>query len=341
MAQAYTNDQIVTIGDLLLQYTYAGWALLAYLGKETSVVLPETIEGKELFRIEAYAFSPLNPYIDEDQKAFLGHKLTSVSFNEEAMESFEYFALQWHPLVFARCEALETTVPTESLDRLEMRDHPSLLYPDCPKICPAETKKGEDGVLRTLSQAEHSVTHIVIGSSYHTVGKAVALDMASTTVYLAEGVEVIEAAAFANMTNLEDVHLPKSLRKIAPNAFAGCSSLSEASKAAIAPYLCENPLSATITLCHTVKTDTETKYENTFKLSVTDTDAVTDFVLLELTEDKATVYLTKPQKTVTLSIGETVTETHRKWDLGSLIEGERYYEYDETNTYTLTLTAIQ
>ena len=344
MSQAYTHGQIVTIGDLLLEYTYAGWKLIAYLGKETSVVLPKTIEGKKLFAIKEYAFSPLNPHIDEAQKTFLQYHFKCIRFDQDAMESFEYFALQWHPLVFARCEALETTVPIESLDRIEMRKYPSLLYPDCPKICPTETKTGESGILSALSDAEHSVTHIVVSSAYHTVGTKVAMNTASETVYLAEGVETIEAAAFANMTNLETVHLPKSLRKVAPNAFAGCSSLSEESKKAIAPYITENPFCATIAFRRMQKeTDSPivSTDENTFTLTVSDTDASKDFVLLDLTKESATVYLVKPQKTITLSLGETVTETHREWDLGSLIEGERYYEYDETCEYTVTLLNIQ
>lgn len=341
MANKYKNGQIVTIDDLLLQFTYAGWTLLAYLGKEPNVTLPENIEDIKLFRIEEYAFSPLNSYIDENQKAFLRHKLTSISFNEDAMESFQYFPLQWHPLVFARCEALKTTVPIESLDTLEMRRYSSLLYPDCPKICPVETRTGEDGILKQLSDAEHSVTHIVVGSAYHTVGMGVAMDQPSDTVYLAEGVEVIEAAAFANMTNLKAVHLPQSLRKIAPNAFAGCTSLSEASKAAIAPYLCENPLKATIAMHYVTKENVEYTYDETFTLTVTDTDVSKELILFELTKDTATVYLTKPQKTVTLSLGEEITETYREWSNGSIIEDGRYYEYDQTHDYTLKLISIQ
>lgn len=320
-------EEIKRIGDFLVEFhLFWGYEIIAYLGKEKNLTVPTKLSDEDVALIGCLAFSPRNPYIDEEQREFLKNSLETVTFEQEHLKTMikdnciRCFA-------FAGCHALKNFVPT---------DRPALFYPDCPQLFPSESS---GGTLTNLAKAETFGYHLSIPSGYHTVGTGVAMGKVLTDVYISEGVEKIEACAFANIQYLETVWLPSTLRYVAPNAFANCPSLSEECRNALSAYITPNPLTAKIDFKLT-KNEKLTK-KCCYTLTVTDTKASDDFVLYTLTEDTATVYLKRANKTVTLPLGQETVVTYCNYDIGSIIEGERYYESEDTYTYALTLLKVK
>lgn len=336
------------INDFLVElHLFSGYEILAYVGEEEAVQVPAKLNGEKVTRIGSLAFSPRNPHISEKNREFLKTKLKSVSFDEAHLnELIEKGRIGAY--TFAGCQGLTSTVNTDFLKKsnsykfFPFRHAPEFFYPDCPKLALFEKKTGEDGVLTRNSEAKRREGYsLLVSGAYHTVGNAACMKEVATALYLCEGVEKIEAAAFAGMQYLENVYLPTTLREVAPNAFANCPALSEECRQALAAYITPNPLTATLAYSRTCQQNERQNKSKTYELTVNDTDASDDFVLLTLCETEATVYLTKTNKILTLPLGERVTTDYRDIYLGSIIEDERYYERDDTYTFTFTLLTVR
>ena len=336
----------ICIGDYLLEYSqFSGYTIIAYLGKEKHVTVPETFEGEPVAYVGRFAFSPKNAYISEEQRAFLKNSLESVTFKKhhlkELIEKGSFYVF-----TFAGCQGLKAPIDTEFLTESDgyrcypIRHMPVFFYPDCPHILPKEAKGEKDGILKDSANSLFGYT-IAVSGNYHTIGEGVFYHKNATSVYLSEGVERIEAAAFADIPDLQEVYLPSTLRYVAPNAFANCPSLSEESRAALAAYITENPLTATIEYVRIKNETASLAKKKTFEITVCDVTASHEFVMLTLTENAATLLLRKTGTILTLPLGEEVSVRHNDYDMGSIIEGERYYERDDVIDYTFKLINVQ
>lgn len=334
-------------GYLVEFHLFSGYEILAYVGEDEAVTVPTELNGERVTRIGSLAFSPRNPYISEKNRDFLKNSLKSVKFNEAHLnELIQKDCIG--SFAFAGCQGLTSVVNTDFLSEFDgyryfpLRHAPEFFYPDCPQLALFEKQAGEKGVLTKKSEKKRRKGYsLLVSGAYHTVGKAACMKEVATSLYIAEGVETIEAAAFAGIQYLENVYLPTTLRYVAPNAFEDCPSLSEESREALAAYITPNPLRATLAYSRSCHRNSAKNKSQTYELTVNDVDESSDFMLLELSETEATVYLPKPDQTLLLPLGKSVSVSYRDIDLGSIIEDERYYERDDTYEYTFTLLAVQ
>lgn len=322
-------------------YTKDVWCVTihAYVGKDACVTIPKEIDGKSVRVINHLAFSPKNWLFDKEQKKFLKEGLCKVIVSKEVIVN---------SLAFAGCTNLEI----ENIENLEIKDDnldrytkPDLVLvcPDCPKILKREKRAGQDGVFKGVGGLGRGT--VVISEEYHTVASGALVGRNFSGVYICEGVEKIESGAFVNLEHLEYVYLPKTLKSLPENAFINCpnipqDTLKNAQKVqewaeATLSYSCEwqEADSSFITTC-----------ENTFEIDrgqIAKKLPETDILLLDLTPDGATVYITRFKHAVKLSFGSKIILSLNESSSGGIIEDSRYYDYDYNYTYTFELSKKQ
>ena len=326
-------DAIFECSDWLLSDSDDGLLIEGYLGKQAELTIPEEIDGRPVSSIRPLAFSPRNPRLNAEQKAFIRDTLALVSIPA---------SVSVKNLAFAGCRNLQLKTP----DRWTAEQR-LFRAPDCPKVSPASPREGARGIYRTPDTNKILWQEFVVSGDYHTIGAGSLMRRNHRCIYICEGVERIEAGAFANTSTLEEVYLPSTIQYISPTAFEGCDSLPPEMLPDRPEPSAQKRYGATL-LVHQEEHEDGASYTMKYDAKI---DLKSDELifarsplkvrLLQLTEDEATVFLDEVKMPVTVRAGESTHFSTKVSSLGSIIEGARYYDYDRDYDFTLTLENVK
>lgn len=326
---AYTFDA----SDFILIKESYGYDIDAYIGNKTEVAIPETIDGVRVAYINPLAFSPRNPRFDKEHQAFLRENFTHVFIPE---------SVGVERLAFAGCLKLQ-------IEKEAYWSQEKWLYyaPDCPSPFTSPVREGEKGIYRTPDTNKILWNEFVVSGDYHTIGAGALMSRNHKVVYVCEGVKRIEAGAFTFLDTMHTVYLPSTLEYLSPNAFIECDALPPE----MIPEKFRTPpqkqYTATLDIhceeweegsSYRIKNDQTIKLDGKrlgYRINRT------DYRLLELTADHAVVFLSNVDMPVTIPVSTPTTFVFGVSSNGAIIEGSRYYDYDDNYEYTFTLSHIE
>ena len=174
-------------------HKYKTIQIVAYLGDEENVIVPESIDGQKVTAIAEQAFSPNKNKLKAERKHFLSEKLIQVTL-PDSLETIEREA-------FEGCAALKEVVIPDSVQYIW-----SCAFMNCKAL-----------------QA------VKLPSNLFNVTESVFENCSSLkTVVIQHGVEFIYNAAFKNCTGLEEIFIPSTVQMIDCDSFENCTSLHKA-----------------------------------------------------------------------------------------------------------------
>ena len=245
--QVENEGETLTEGDFQYEVGSNGEvAITKYTGNETSIVVPEEIDGKkvtsigreafegcknlisitlpkELTSIRWYAFSEcrnLTSIILPDRLtsiengAFNGcSSLISITLPKEITRIGEY--------TFSGCSSLTSITLSEKLLHIGRG-----AFCDCRKLTSITLPEGLISIGESAFSGCSSLTSIVLPEEITRIEKYTFSGCSSLTgITLPEGLSIIEFGAFNDCRSLTGITLPEEITRIEEYAFSGCSSL--------------------------------------------------------------------------------------------------------------------
>ena len=244
------RDYIVTDGSGQWRYytDAEGWAVL--LGPAegveiTKCVIPETLDGHPVGRIDSWAFSeqasitsvvfPEGLYAI-GRGAFSGTGITALTFptslrrvEESAFYNctrlkslvFPASVVQWGNRVFSGCEAVTKVTIEDGVTKL-----PDYIFQEMEKLTaitiPASVRSvGKDAFAST------GLKKVTLPATVAEWGESVFYHAGLTSVTIEDGIREIPKQMFFMCENLTSVTLPESVKSVGDGAFSGCKKLSK------------------------------------------------------------------------------------------------------------------
>lgn len=174
-------------------------AIVEYVGSDTDLTVPSSLNGKPVVRIEAGAFSNDKTL----RSVILPDTITSMGMS-----------------VFAQCENLQSVHYPEGLDRIYCRTFAS---------CNSLTKVNISSNVKIIEGGAFagctSLTYLDLPKIERTGESSFANCTSLTEVVFHKGFTYVDSATFRNCTSLQNVTLPVGTQAISYSAFEGCKSL--------------------------------------------------------------------------------------------------------------------
>lgn len=216
-----------------------------YIGTDTAVLIPDTIDNMNVTAIKSYAF--FSTSIKE-----VAIPETVLIIDSSAFESCKYLEKVILPeglktingMAFRRCESLSFIELPQGLEALgceafrECKSLKSLrIPPNCFKNYSQELFN--DSGIETLELSEGitsipsicildmpSLKKLILPTTLKEINSnSIAGCPELEEIILPEGLEKISNAAFAANSKLKEITIPKSVRHLPANAFSGCDAL--------------------------------------------------------------------------------------------------------------------
>lgn len=173
--------------------------IISYVGSDTDLTVPSTLNGKPVVRIESSAFAHDNNLCS----VTLPDTITSMGVS-----------------VFAQCENLKSVHYPEGLDRIYCRTFAS---------CHSLTKVNISSNIKIIEGSAFagctSLTYLDLPKVQRTGESSFANCTSLTEIVFHKGFTYVDSATFRNCTNLQNVTLPVGTQTISYSAFEGCKSL--------------------------------------------------------------------------------------------------------------------
>lgn len=179
-----------------------GSTVLKYIGNDTDVVVPASLGGKPVYRIEIYAFAHCNSV----QSIVLPESVQSIG-----------------PAAFYTCTSLQSISMPSSIKTIgtsafaEDKALKSISIPDGVKRIEEETFKD----CTSLSNVSLPANLTYIGAYAFDSCKAL------KEIVFPDGLKILMEGAFCNCTHLKTVELPNSVMRVEQNTFLNCENLTE------------------------------------------------------------------------------------------------------------------
>lgn len=182
--------------------TVSGVQITKYIGEDTNVIIPSSIDGKDVVRIAPCAFQD-NATVEYVK---LPDSVTAISYNS-----------------FFNCEKLVTVDLSEGLREIGL-----FAFKNCISLSNVILPKSLSYIGSQAFAGCKSLKHInlppkAFGNDAEASG--IFSESGLETVDIEEGVLVIPPSAFAK-TNLKSIAFPKTVWKIDASAFSDCTQLS-------------------------------------------------------------------------------------------------------------------
>ena len=205
--------------------------ITGYEGEETSVVIPETIDGYTVSAIEAKAFEKkgiTNIELPETVSEIGSCAFSNCDLLEEVKlpNSIEKMGYQ----AFAGCDLLSSINYPTAWAECPVSDYiyTGCVFKDCPKLTEIVVP---DGVTRIPSSAFSdmaSLQKVVFPDSLTSIGgSAFKFCTGLTSFTLPETISKVEERTFEGCKNLKEIIFPENLDAIGEFAFRECDSLEE------------------------------------------------------------------------------------------------------------------
>lgn len=209
--------------DFTYEITENTVVITQYIGSDTSVVIPDEIEGVPVCTIGENAFTQSNveevtipASVQEYSCAFLECNALKKVRLQKGLKLIDDSA-------FYACAALEEIEIPESVESIGVR---AFEYSGLKRITiPGAVKTVDVQAFHYCSALEEVRITGNIESWGNTGNGHFVGNTALTSLILEEGVTTLGNRMFCNCTALETVTFPKSLKKLGDAAFVGCSGL--------------------------------------------------------------------------------------------------------------------
>ena len=173
-----------------------------YTGNETNVTIPETIEGKKVTSIGAYAFYECSSL----KEITIPSGVTSIEKN-----------------TFDGCSSLQQITIPDSV--INIGDD---TFYGCESLQQITIPNSVTSIGRWAFCSCRALTQITIPDSVTSIGVGVFADcQALTQVTIPDGVTSIGISAFSECSSLQQITIPDSVINIGDNTFYGCESLQQ------------------------------------------------------------------------------------------------------------------
>ena len=174
----------------------------AYIGEDTDVVIPDTIEGKKVSGIGEGAFS----YCDSLRKISIPYGVTSIE-----MSAFE------------ECKSLTTVTIPASVSSIG-----EFAFSDCASLTTVEIPDGITSIERCAFDGCVSLTSVSIPDSVSDICAYAFEDCASlSSITIPNSVTSIDFEAFKSCKSLKEITIPCNVEYIGDGVFSYCDSLAE------------------------------------------------------------------------------------------------------------------
>lgn len=195
--------------------------LVAYVGEEKKIILPEAIENKKyIVYINAFAYSGITELeITSGAKAVGDKAFTYCSQLESVFISSP--STTYGDMVFSNCIFLKEVRFSELVAELG-----TSMFRNCTSLEEVSLPKGLEKVSANLFYACTALKSVAFNSSVEEIGEYTFFGCTSLKyVALSEGMKKIGIYAFSGCTSLEMIVLPSSITEISDFSFFGCTSL--------------------------------------------------------------------------------------------------------------------
>lgn len=207
--------------DFTYEITENTVAITQYIGSDTSVVIPDEIEGLPVCTIGENAFTQSNveevtipASVQEYSCAFLECNALKKVRLQKGLKLIDDSA-------FYACAALEEIEIPESIEKIGIN---AFAFSGLKKVKLPKNLQTLEGYAFYRCPALEEV-HLTGDIQNWLFDRQFAENPALTTVILDEGVTQIGPYSFISCTALESVTFPKSLTDLGVSAFSGCSSM--------------------------------------------------------------------------------------------------------------------
>ena len=225
MIQEENEGEILVEGDFQYEVGSNGEVTITkYTGSETSIVVPEEIDGKKVTSIASRAFYKCSisniklpeGLINIGELAFYDcSSLTEITI-PEGVTSIEKGAFKY-------CEKLaEITLP-EGLTSIG-----EMAFSECSSLTEITLPEGLTSIESGVFDGCSSLTHITLPEGLTSIGNEAFCRCSSLTeITLPEGLTKIGWGAFLNCSSLTEITIPERVTSIEAYTFELCSSLTE------------------------------------------------------------------------------------------------------------------